>query len=68
MGATAAKTLFGSDHRVTRQHGQRMESERAEFAASTIHPSAILRRRDRDERREEMERFVADLRIVAGWL
>jgi uracil-DNA glycosylase family protein len=68
MGATAAKTLFGPNHRVTLQHGQRVETDRAEFATSTIHPSAILRRQEERERREEMARFVEDLRKVGSWL
>jgi uracil-DNA glycosylase family protein len=68
MGATAAKTLFGSSYSVTREHGQLVEFDRAELATSTIHPSAILRRRTERERREEMERFVEDLRHVGRLL
>jgi DNA polymerase len=68
MGATAARTLFGSGYSVMRDHGQLVEFDRAEFATSTIHPSAILRRTTENERREEMERFVEDLRHVARLL
>jgi uracil-DNA glycosylase family protein len=68
MGATAAKALFGPSHRVSRQHGQLVDSGRATFATSTLHPSAILRRKGDQERREEMERFVEDLREVGSWL
>lgn len=68
MGATAAKALYGPGHRVSRQHGELVESDRAELATSTFHPSAILRRRGDDERRAEMERFVRDLRYAWGLL
>ncbi|HEX7002603.1 MAG TPA: UdgX family uracil-DNA binding protein [Trueperaceae bacterium] len=68
MGATAAKTLFGPKHRVSKQHGDLVAFDRADFATSTLHPSAILRKREGSERREEMERFVADLRKVWGLL
>ena len=32
---------------------------------ATIHPSAILRQRDENERVAEREAFAADLRVVA---
>jgi uracil-DNA glycosylase family protein len=64
MGATAAKALFGPGHRVSRQHGQLVDTPLADIATSTFHPSAILRRREDAERRAEMERFVDDLRGV----
>lgn len=65
LGATAAKALFGSSYRVSQQHGERAQFDRAEYATSTLHPSAILRRRTDEERREEMAGLVADLRSVA---
>lgn len=68
MGATAAKALFGASHRVTRQHGQPVASDRAPRATSTLHPSAILRSRGSDAREAAMADFVGDLRSVARWL
>jgi hypothetical protein len=35
-------------------------------AALTLHPSAILRLRDREEREEALAGLVDDLRMVAG--
>lgn len=67
-GAAEQKALFGSSYSVTREHGQLIEFDRAELATSTIHPSAILRRTTERERREEMERFVEDLRRVGRLL
>ncbi len=40
----------------------------AEASLVTIHPSAILRLRDHDERRAELAGFVADLEEVASAL
>jgi uracil-DNA glycosylase len=65
LGATAAQSLLGKDFRVTKQRGEWIESDLAELVTATIHPSAILRQRDPDARRAELERFVDDLRKVA---
>jgi len=65
LGATAARTLVGPSFRVTRDHGHFVDSPLAAHVTATLHPSAILRRPTDAERREEMRRFVADLRGVA---
>ncbi|HKU56596.1 MAG TPA: UdgX family uracil-DNA binding protein [Gaiellaceae bacterium] len=65
LGATAAQSLLGRDFRVTKQRGEWIESDLAERVTATIHPSAILRQRDEESRRTEMERFVQDLKLVA---
>jgi uracil-DNA glycosylase len=64
LGATAAKALFGPSVRVTRDRGRLLESPLAPVAALTLHPSAILRLRDRDEREEALAGLVEDLRLV----
>jgi uracil-DNA glycosylase family protein len=68
MGATAARSLFGPKVRVTKDRGRPLESPLAPVAAVTIHPSAILRLRDHDEREAEFAGFVADLEGVAAAL
>ncbi|HEX7039721.1 MAG TPA: UdgX family uracil-DNA binding protein [Trueperaceae bacterium] len=68
MGATAAKALFGPSHRVSVQHGQPVAFDRAPYATSTVHPSAVLRRPTEEDRVAEFERLVADLRSVAAVL
>jgi DNA polymerase len=65
LGATAARALFGPSVRVTRDRGRLIESPFAPIAALTIHPSAILRLRDRDEREEALGGLVENLRGVA---
>jgi uracil-DNA glycosylase len=66
LGATAAQALLGSAFRVTRQHGDVVESPLGP-ALATIHPSAVLRAPD-DVRDETYDGLVADLRAAAAWL
>ena len=68
MGATAARSLFGPKVKVTKDRGKPLESPLAPVAAVTIHPSAILRLRDHDEREAEFAGFVSDLEGVASAL
>jgi uracil-DNA glycosylase family protein len=68
LGATAARALFGTKVKVTKDRGRPLESPLAPLAAVTIHPSAILRLRDHDEREAEFAGFVADLEAVASAL
>ena len=68
MGATAARSLFGPKVKVTKDRGRPLESPLAPVAAVTIHPSAILRLRDHDEREAELAGLVADLEAVGAAL
>jgi uracil-DNA glycosylase len=68
LGATAARSLFGSKVKVTKDRGRPLESDLAPVAAVTIHPSAILRLREHDEREAELAAFVADLEGVVAAL
>jgi uracil-DNA glycosylase len=65
LGATAAKALYGSSVRVTRDRSKPIDSSLAPFAALTIHPSAILRLRDHEEREDALGSLIEDLRYVA---
>ena len=64
LGATAAGALLGPRFRLTRQRGEFLEGLLGPLLTATVHPSSILRADD-DARASEMERFVADLRLVA---
>jgi uracil-DNA glycosylase family protein len=66
LGGTAAKALFGPSVRVTRDRGQLLDSPLAPVAALTLHPSAILRLRDHDEREDALAGLVDDLRFVTS--
>ncbi len=65
LGATAAQALFGKDFRVSVRRGQFIGSPLAKRVTATVHPSSILRAPDDETRREEMKRFVGDLKKVA---
>jgi uracil-DNA glycosylase len=65
LGATAAQSLLGKDFSVTRDHGKLVPSSLAPMVMATVHPSSILRARDQESRREQMESFIADLRAAA---
>ncbi len=64
LGATAAQTVFGPQYRVTQERGKFVAHPWAPQATSTVHPSAILRAPDEEQRHLEFERFVADLKKV----
>jgi uracil-DNA glycosylase len=68
LGATAAKALFGPSVRVTRDRGRLLETPLAPIGAVTVHPSAILRIRERDERQDALAGLVEDLEAVAAAL
>ena len=68
LGATAAQALLGKDFRVTRHRGEFVESTLAPYVSATVHPSSILRAPDDDARHQEMARFIADLKKIAGVL
>ena len=65
LGATAARVLVGPTFRVSRQHGEFVDSPLAPHLTATLHPSAILRQSTDTERRRAMRGFVADLEKVA---
>jgi DNA polymerase len=65
MGAVAAQALLGKDFRVTRDRGRRLESDLAPIVVATVHPSSVLRSRDRER---DYEGLVEDLRTVASAL
>jgi uracil-DNA glycosylase len=68
LGATAAQALLGRDFRVTKQRGTWVDSDLAPHVTATIHPSAILRQRSKEDRHAEMDRFVSDLSLVKSVL
>ena len=65
MGATAVRSLF--DHRSTIRslRGHLQESRLGVPTVVTIHPAAIVRLRERDERTAELEALAVDLRLAA---
>jgi uracil-DNA glycosylase len=68
LGATAAQALLGKSFKVSKQRGEFVDSSLAPLVTATVHPSSILRAPDDDARREEMKRFISDLKKVAAAL
>ncbi len=68
LGATAAQELFGAAFRVTKMHGDLVETELAPLAMATIHPSAILRARDDADRSAKRKLMTEDLLSLAALL
>lgn len=64
LGATAAKSLLGTDFRVSRDRGHFVESPLAPYVLATVHPSSILRTHDQ-ERRLAMQGLIDDLAMAA---
>ena len=65
LGATAARSVFGTGVLVTKDRGHLLDSPLAPVSAVTIHPSAILRLHEHEEREDARAALAADLRQVA---
>lgn len=66
LGATAAQTIFGAGFKLMQNRGRLLASPLSPRTLATIHPSAVLRARDDDTRRESYALLVADLRAAAA--
>jgi len=68
LGATAARSVLGPGVKVTRDRGSVLDREGPgpTQVVPTVHPSSVLRARDRRE--QSFADLVADLRVVAGLL
>ena len=72
LGATAGQAVFGASFRVGATRGRRLDwpsdtplGHRPDWVVPTVHPSSVLRSRERDTDRAA---FVADLRGVRALL
>jgi DNA polymerase len=65
LGATAAAAVAGPSFRITRDHGQPIESSLAGIVTATLHPSAVLRANGAAARTAAMETLIGDLRSIA---
>lgn len=68
LGASAAQALLGRAFRVTQDRGKLIRSDLAPHVMATTHPSSILRAPDREQRHQQREAFVRDLKKVAALL
>ena len=64
LGATAARSVVGRVVRVLTERGQRLPTEFGVEALITVHPSALLRLRDRTEADAAFAALVRDLELI----
>jgi DNA polymerase len=64
LGATAARAVISKDFKVSLQRGQFVESPLAPFVFATLHPSALLRVQEEEEREAAFRQFVKDLSLI----
>lgn len=64
LGATAAQSILGNAFRLTKERGKFIEHPWARRVTATVHPSAILRAPDKEQRHIAYRAFVADLELV----
>ena len=61
LGATAARAVIDKNFKVSLQRGQFVDSALAPFVFATLHPSALLREKEREA---AFEQFVRDLSLI----
>ena len=64
LGATAAKAVISKDFKVSIQRGRFVESPLAPHVFATLHPSALLRVQDDEEKEVAFKQFVRDLSLI----
>jgi uracil-DNA glycosylase len=64
LGTTAAHAVFGRPTKVLANRGKSLASDICPHVFVTVHPSALLRIQEPDQREHAMKEFVADLAKV----
>ena len=64
LGSTAAKAVISKDFKVSTQRGAFVASPHAPFVFATLHPSALLRVQEDEEREAAFRQFVRDLSLI----
>jgi DNA polymerase len=64
LGATATQSILGPNYRLTKDRGKFVQHPWARYVTATVHPSAILRAPDEEQRHVQYRAFVADLKRV----
>jgi uracil-DNA glycosylase family protein len=68
LGATAARSLFGRPIAIGKSRGCELTTKDGMVVFVTIHPSMLLRIRERFDREREYQAFVGDLQRAAAYL
>lgn len=64
LGATAAQAILGRTYRLTQHHGEFVDHPWAPYVTATLHPSAVLRAPDDEQRKAAYRQLVSDLKKV----
>ena len=64
LGSTAAKAVISKDFKVSMQRGQFVKSPLAPYVFATLHPSALLRVQEEEDRELAFNQFVRDLSLI----
>jgi DNA polymerase len=64
LGSTAAKAVIGKNFKVSVQRGEFIESPLAPYVFATLHPSALLRVQEEEDRELAFKQFVRDLSLI----
>jgi uracil-DNA glycosylase len=64
MGATAVRAVLGGTRAIASLRGQVLDTPFGPPMVATVHPSAIVRVPDRDDRRAALEGLATDLRLA----
>lgn len=68
LGATAARAVLGPQHRLLEERGRFFSHLSGATVTATVHPSAVLRSPDPEQRHASYSAFVADLVAVRNKL
>lgn len=68
LGVTAAQSVFGKAVRLNERRGRPWNTPLASNVFVTIHPSALLRVPEEEQRHEEYRRFAEDLQGIKQFL
>jgi len=64
LGGTAARAVFEREVKVLRERGSIVETPWAKRTLITIHPSSLLRLRDRHDKEREFARFAREMALI----
>ena len=64
LGSTAAKAVISKDFKVSVDRGRFVDSPLAPRVFATLHPSALLRLREDEERERAFKQLVKDLSLI----
>jgi uracil-DNA glycosylase family protein len=64
LGSTAAKAVISKNFKVSVERGRFVESPLAPYVFATLHPSALLRVQEDEEREAAFKQLVRDLSLI----